>query len=271
MSCGLRRSSMLPRLQPSPCSEAGCPRARQHIGQRASKSSTRSIRPTVRQCGGRSRAKRGRSGCAPTCRRRAAAVPAGHGFLRAAISMRACSLRRDVRPQRCISSRFWLALPSTTRLVLRAPDRCGLAPEMAERRSHRGCEGRGRSGREHRRPRRRRRWRSWGSASTSPSRPRQSGQAATHLSAHGIDLEPEAALDVLDACICRWLAVWDRGNGFAAIRTAWLERAGPEGENLAINAGGRPCRRPLCGARRRRISAVEGWRRAARAASRSAM
>ncbi|MET0567453.1 MAG: biotin--[acetyl-CoA-carboxylase] ligase [Hyphomicrobiaceae bacterium] len=70
------------------------------------------------------------------------------------------------------------------------------------------------------------------------SSPAQSGQAATHLSAHGIDLEPEAALDVLDACICRWLAVWDRGNGFAAIRTAWLERAGPEGENLAINAGG---------------------------------
>ncbi len=67
--------------------------------------------------------------------------------------------------------------------------------------------------------------------------PAQSGQAATHLSARGIDLEPEAALDVLDACICRWLAVWDRGNGFAAIRTAWLERAGPEGENLAINAG----------------------------------
>jgi BirA family biotin operon repressor/biotin-[acetyl-CoA-carboxylase] ligase len=70
------------------------------------------------------------------------------------------------------------------------------------------------------------------------SSPAQSGQAATHLSAHGIDLDPEATLDVLDASICRWLAVWDRGNGFAAIRAAWLERAGPEGENLAINAGG---------------------------------
>jgi len=61
---------------------------------------------------------------------------------------------------------------------------------------------------------------------------------ATHLSAHGLDLAPDAALRALDAGISRWLALWDRGNGFAAIRTAWLERAGPEGEALAINAAG---------------------------------
>jgi BirA family transcriptional regulator, biotin operon repressor / biotin---[acetyl-CoA-carboxylase] ligase len=64
--------------------------------------------------------------------------------------------------------------------------------------------------------------------------------SATHLSAHGLDLKPDAALQAVDAGISRWLAVWDRGNGFAAIRKAWLQRAGPEGEILAVNtAGGR--------------------------------
>ena len=70
------------------------------------------------------------------------------------------------------------------------------------------------------------------------SAPAKSGQATTHLAAHGINLEPEATLQTLDAAVSRWLAVWDRGNGFATIRGAWLERTGPEGENLAINAGG---------------------------------
>ena len=72
------------------------------------------------------------------------------------------------------------------------------------------------------------------------SAPAQSALAATHLSAHGSDLEPAAALASLDTAISRWLTVWDRGNGFATIRAAWLERTGPEGETLAINsAGGR--------------------------------
>jgi BirA family biotin operon repressor/biotin-[acetyl-CoA-carboxylase] ligase len=70
------------------------------------------------------------------------------------------------------------------------------------------------------------------------SSPPRSRQAATHLSDHSITLEPEPALAVLDASISRWLRVWDSGNDFATIRTAWLKRAGPEGENLAINAGG---------------------------------
>lgn len=69
------------------------------------------------------------------------------------------------------------------------------------------------------------------------SSPTGSGQATTHVSAHGINLEPKATLEILDATVCRWLAVWDRGNGFATIRSAWLERAGPEGETLAISAG----------------------------------
>jgi BirA family transcriptional regulator, biotin operon repressor / biotin---[acetyl-CoA-carboxylase] ligase len=63
-------------------------------------------------------------------------------------------------------------------------------------------------------------------------------QAATHLSAHGFDPGAAAVLKSLDAAIAKWLAVWDRGNTFAKIRGAWLERTGPQGETLAINAGG---------------------------------
>lgn len=64
--------------------------------------------------------------------------------------------------------------------------------------------------------------------------------SATHLSAHGLSPAPDAALRALDATLARWLAVWDRGHGFARIRAAWLERAGPPGELLSVNAvGGR--------------------------------
>src|SRR5262249_49374973 len=35
----------------------------------------------------------------------------------------------------------------------------------------------------------------------------------------------------------RWLACWMRGSGFAAIRLAWLERAGPIGESVSVDVG----------------------------------
>jgi BirA family biotin operon repressor/biotin-[acetyl-CoA-carboxylase] ligase len=34
-----------------------------------------------------------------------------------------------------------------------------------------------------------------------------------------------------------WLAAWREGEGFEAVRHAWLERAGPPGEPIAVNAG----------------------------------
>ena len=34
-----------------------------------------------------------------------------------------------------------------------------------------------------------------------------------------------------------WLAVWDEGRGFAAVREAWLNRAHPIGERMGINTG----------------------------------
>jgi BirA family biotin operon repressor/biotin-[acetyl-CoA-carboxylase] ligase len=37
-----------------------------------------------------------------------------------------------------------------------------------------------------------------------------------------------------------WLELWREGEGFEAIREAWLARAGPVGERLAVNAGAEP-------------------------------
>lgn len=69
------------------------------------------------------------------------------------------------------------------------------------------------------------------------SSPEASGQATTHLAAHGSTVTPPAALEALAAVMSGWLDIWDRGLGFGLIRAAWLERAGPQGEMLAINAG----------------------------------
>jgi BirA family biotin operon repressor/biotin-[acetyl-CoA-carboxylase] ligase len=66
--------------------------------------------------------------------------------------------------------------------------------------------------------------------------PADANRSTTRLSEHGIRADPATALDQLDKALQRWLGTWDRGHGFAAIRGAWLERAGSIGEMLAINA-----------------------------------
>lgn len=63
------------------------------------------------------------------------------------------------------------------------------------------------------------------------------GREATNLEAHGIDVEPQAMLAHLDASLQQWLEAWACGAGFAAVRAAWLERAGPIGESCSVNAG----------------------------------
>lgn len=66
--------------------------------------------------------------------------------------------------------------------------------------------------------------------------PADADRSTTHLAEHGISADSATALDRLDKAMWHWLGVWDRGHGFAAIRSAWLERAGSVGEMLAINA-----------------------------------
>ncbi len=66
--------------------------------------------------------------------------------------------------------------------------------------------------------------------------PADAGRGTTCLAEHGISADPTTALEQLDKAMRHWLGTWDRGHGFAAIRGAWLGRAGSIGEMLAINA-----------------------------------
>ena len=56
-----------------------------------------------------------------------------------------------------------------------------------------------------------------------------------------VGLAPTAAqlLGALDVALRRWLGTWRCGSGFAAVRTAWLQRAGPIGEAISVNTGPR--------------------------------
>lgn len=67
--------------------------------------------------------------------------------------------------------------------------------------------------------------------------PTDLGRAATNLSEHGLQVAPDAMLGLLAAAVQHWLAVWECGNGFARVRAAWLERAGPVGESCSVNTG----------------------------------
>jgi BirA family biotin operon repressor/biotin-[acetyl-CoA-carboxylase] ligase len=65
-------------------------------------------------------------------------------------------------------------------------------------------------------------------------------QPATHLGAHGSAPDPAMLRRCLADHLAHWLAVWDAGRGFGAVRAAWLERAHPLGERLSINTGQGP-------------------------------
>ncbi len=67
--------------------------------------------------------------------------------------------------------------------------------------------------------------------------PADTGRAVTHFAAHGPNVDPETALGLLALSMQTWLARWDRGAGFAAIRQAWLDRAGAPGEQISVNTG----------------------------------
>lgn len=74
------------------------------------------------------------------------------------------------------------------------------------------------------------------------SHPDDLGRAATALSQHGQAPAPAALLDALAAQFPQWLDVWKDGNDFAAIRRAWMERAGSIGEAISVNSIDGPIR-----------------------------
>ncbi len=60
----------------------------------------------------------------------------------------------------------------------------------------------------------------------------------TALAAHGATTDVASVGLALAHALARWLGVWAAGTGFAAIRQAWLDRAGPAGELMTVNADG---------------------------------
>jgi BirA family biotin operon repressor/biotin-[acetyl-CoA-carboxylase] ligase len=67
--------------------------------------------------------------------------------------------------------------------------------------------------------------------------PADIGREATHLAAHGVVVTPDAMLQALAPAVQAWLYAWQGGAGFAQVRTAWLERAGPVGEPVKVDTG----------------------------------
>lgn len=71
--------------------------------------------------------------------------------------------------------------------------------------------------------------------------PELPGRAVTRLADHiAATPTPSALLARLAPSMQDWLAVWDKGRRFSAIRAAWLDRALPAGAPISVNAGDGP-------------------------------
>lgn len=57
---------------------------------------------------------------------------------------------------------------------------------------------------------------------------------ATALAATGADAAPETMLETLAAALLDWYGRWENGDGFAAIRAAWLARADGLGQAIRV-------------------------------------
>ncbi len=62
------------------------------------------------------------------------------------------------------------------------------------------------------------------------------GRPVASLEGAGIQTDRGKLISELSRSLNHWLAVWNRGSGFESVRHAWLERAGPIGEKMSINA-----------------------------------
>ncbi|RDV01265.1 biotin--[acetyl-CoA-carboxylase] ligase [Undibacter mobilis] len=66
------------------------------------------------------------------------------------------------------------------------------------------------------------------------SHPADTPYPATDLRTAGANVMPEMLLRALAAAMQARLAQWDRGQGFAAIRSAWLKRAAGLGQDIRV-------------------------------------
>ncbi|MBK9078073.1 MAG: biotin--[acetyl-CoA-carboxylase] ligase [Hyphomicrobium sp.] len=66
------------------------------------------------------------------------------------------------------------------------------------------------------------------------------GRAATSLAHEGVTTTAATLLDALADQCDLWIARWDEGRGFGAIRDAWIECAGPLGEPITLQSPSGP-------------------------------
>lgn len=57
---------------------------------------------------------------------------------------------------------------------------------------------------------------------------------ATNLARHGFEARKDFILSNLARAVAGWLGRWQEGSGFAEVRSAWLDRAGPIGEACSV-------------------------------------
>ena len=59
----------------------------------------------------------------------------------------------------------------------------------------------------------------------------------TSIGDHAPSPAVETFLGELDSCLSQWLMAWSKGAEFDLIRAAWLDRAYPMGEHIAVRSG----------------------------------
>ena len=69
------------------------------------------------------------------------------------------------------------------------------------------------------------------------SHPLEAAYPATDLRAQGGDVAPQSLLASLSVALFKRLAQWNRGNGFAGIRSDWLAAAHAVGAAIRVNDG----------------------------------
>jgi BirA family biotin operon repressor/biotin-[acetyl-CoA-carboxylase] ligase len=69
------------------------------------------------------------------------------------------------------------------------------------------------------------------------SHPPDAAYPATDLQSHGMPITPQRLFRRLSAAMCRRIAQWDRGRGFAAVRSDWLSAARSLGEQITVRNG----------------------------------
>jgi BirA family biotin operon repressor/biotin-[acetyl-CoA-carboxylase] ligase len=79
------------------------------------------------------------------------------------------------------------------------------------------------------------------------SHPDDLGRVVTSLSHHAQSSAPATLLAALAEEFPRWLGLWQNGDDFAAIRRAWMDRAGPVGERITVRATDGPVSGTYCG------------------------